>query len=155
MKNYFFKAALVGCLLILVCQPLRAAEDLVMGDELEKARAILAMESREAKELIATLNLKEAQALSSQMSYLMQQKDPSFNRALYIIQHIETLQATALAQKRLNNLLTVLGVVLGLLTLFFIYTLIEQRRLFGRLQTLVSDSNLQVADKTGEVYRGE
>lgn len=123
---------------------------------LERARSFLALEEAKLKEEIEKLNVDEAIELSTQIRYLARPTNPQIDRLAVVLQHLETLRATDLAQRRLDQLLLVLGCVLVLFAVFLIYVVVDQRRTVRELQSLLAnDPARRTETAQTPVYRGE
>lgn len=152
MKNLLSIIPYTICLLFILSpfQP-SAAED-----RLEPARQFLKLEPVAAKKQIETMSPTEASGLISQIRFLKKQTHPDLDHLYYLLEHLQTLKATALAQKRLNNLLWVLGLTLALFSIFFIYIIWDQRGAIAKLEALSSSIEEKTPTKKApEIYRGE
>ena len=143
----------------LVAQPAPYGETAkpAAGPDLSRARELLAMEGLAARAAIEQLSEQEAKELVTQVLYVARPGNPDLDRAFLLVQHLEAIRATALAQRRLNSLLWVVGLTLGLFTLFLIYVLFDQRRALRDMRAMMdSESGGSVDDiPPNLVYRGE
>ncbi len=122
-------------------------------EALREARRVMALQPEAAKKHIATLSPTEARNLLSQVRFIARKNNPDLDKVYYLVQHLETLKATDLAQRRLNNLLLVLGLTLLLFTAFLGYVILDQRRTMIRLKQMLG--NRASESPAGDVYRGE
>lgn len=124
--------------------------------DLARARAFLALDEAQLRTEVEKLNVDEAIALSTQIRFLARPQNPQIDRLAVVLQHLETLRATDLAQRRLDQLLLVLGCVLVLFAVFLIYVVIDQRRTVAALQALLASDPARPTDGArAPVYRGE
>ena len=129
--------------------------------ELDKARSYLTKDLETVREEFEKLSEKEAAVLITQLLHVTRKTNPDVDKVYELLKHLETLRATAQAQNRLNNLLTVLGFTLVLFTLFLIYVVFDQYRNFKKLRehlasdTGVNGSNNPDTKTASNVYRGE
>lgn len=125
------------------------------GPDLGRARELLAMEGLAAKEAIKDLSEAEARELVTQVLYLAREKNPDIDRVYLLVQHLEAIRATELAQRRLNSLLWVLGLTLALFGVFLIYVLFDQRRTLREVRALIDADSAAPQSPAAPVYRGE
>lgn len=124
--------------------------------DLARARSFLALDEAQLKTEVEKLNVDEAIELSTQIRYLARPQNPQIDRLAVVLQHLETLRATDLAQRRLDQLLLVLACVLTLFAAFLIYVIVDQRRTLRALQTLLAGDAARPADGArAPVYRGD
>ena len=126
----------------------------LQGQDLTEAKELLAMEPLQAKEKIESFTAEHARDLISQVRHIGREKYKDVDHLYLLLEHLSTLQATELAQKRLNNLLLVLGLTLALFTMFLIYVIVDQRRTLQKLRTVAGEAGAHQPDKP-QVYRGE
>ncbi len=140
---------------VLRAQP-AAAPDAAGAVDLSRARRLLAMEGLAAKEEIQHLNEDEAREVLSQIMFLARPGNPDLDRVYLLARHLEEIQATALAQRRLDSLLWVVGLTLLLFVLFLTYVLFDQRRAMRELRELLAEARDQAPQaRPVNVYRGE
>ena len=120
--------------------------------DLSAARELLAMPDQAAREQISRLTPEQAVALLSQVRAVARPQNPAVDRLTLLITHLERIRAVEREQRRLNNLLIVIGVILGLFWIFLAYVFFDQRRTLRALQ--VSRPGLETGPNS-EVYRGE
>lgn len=123
-------------------------------DRLAQAKDLLSMDLLPAKAKIETFNAEHARDLISQIRHLGREHYEDLDHLYLVLEHLSTLEATELAQKRLDNLLLVLGLTLALFTLFLIYVVMDQRKTLSKLHTIVAGIGVERGEKT-EIYRGE
>jgi len=119
---------------------------------LETGRKLLKMDAMEAKALIETMSESDASSALSQIRALARPANPDLDRAYYLLEHLERIRASELAQKRLNNLLLVIGTTMFLFIAYLTFILFSQRRILAKLGVTTSG---KPAEKRDTVYRGE
>lgn len=119
---------------------------------LETGRKLLKMDAMEAKALIETMSESDASSALSQIRALARPTNPDLDRAYYLLEHLERIRASELAQKRLNNLLLVIGTTMFLFIAYLTFILFSQRRILAKLGVTTSG---KPAEKRDTVYRGE
>lgn len=125
---------------------------LAQQPDLSAARELLAMPDQAAREAISKLTPEEAIALLSQVRAVARPRNPEVDRITLLITHLERIRAVEREQRRLNNLLIVIGVILGLFWIFLAYVFFDQRRTLRALQASRPESG---SGPIREVYRGE
>jgi len=110
------------------------------------------MDAMEAKALIETMSESDASSALSQIRALARPANPDLDRAYYLLEHLERIRASELAQKRLNNLLLVIGTTMFLFIAYLTFILFSQRRILAKLGVTTSG---KPAEKRDTVYRGE
>ena len=122
-----------------------------------EARQLLKMSAPKAYQKIKHLNAKQATRLISEIRYLSRAKNPDIDRLYPLMHHLANIQATTLAQKRLENLLWVIGSSLFLFCSFFVYVLITQKRALHWVMQAHSEqsSSQRKSQEQSLPYRGE
>ncbi len=124
--------------------------------DLARAREFLALDEARLKTEVEKLNVDEAIELSTQIRFLARPQNPQIDRLAVVLQHLETLRATDLAQRRLDQLLLVLACVLALFAVFLMYVVIDQRRTVRALQSLLANDQSAAAETArAPIYRGD
>lgn len=118
-----------------------------------QAGRYLQMNEKGAREYAEKLDPGAAAALLSQVRAQARPRNPDVDRLSYLVAHLESQHAVALAQKRLNNLLLVIGLTITLFATFLTYVLISQRRNLIRIHNLLVEK--PSGSTAGTVYRGE
>lgn len=142
----------VGILLLM--GGLRAApEDEIATDPVAaKAEALVKLAPRQQKDEIERLSVEDARSMRDYLIGKAIREDPSAGATFYLYEHLASIAAIDLAEKRLHKLLMVFVIVLGLFTGFFIYLLIAQNRLIKRLS---QNQPSEGAIRSSPVYRGD
>lgn len=136
-----------------VAHPLRAQT--AAEKELESTKALLALDAPQMKARIESMSGEEASRVLSQIRFLVRDKNPDVDRIYYVMEHLESVRASDLAQRRLNNLLLVIALTLTLFVGYMIFLHVDQRRAVKRMEAILSGTS-GGADKTKPaVYRGE
>ena len=117
-----------------------------------KADEIQMMNPRMAREAIRALDESTALSIYDIMVARAGEKGVG-PQTFYLAEHIQLLRATEASQKRLESLIWVLGLTLLLFAGYLTYVLIDQRRIYGKLQALQNSSPVREAERT--VYTGE
>lgn len=130
--------------------PLEPAASLEQAQR--QARQYMALPPAAAREFALGLGSAEAAALLSQVRTIARERNPDVDRLAYLIAQLESQRATELAQLRLNNLLLVILLTVGLLGAFLTYMLFAQRQALSRLAKVVPKEGPK--QTAGEVYRG-
>ncbi|MBI3396580.1 MAG: hypothetical protein HY042_12135, partial [Spirochaetia bacterium] len=81
-------------------------------------------------------------------------RNPDLDKIVYVLEHAESIRATALAQRRLNNLLIVLVGTLLLFAGYLLFVSFEQRRVIKRLEKVASGRVAQEPERK-KVFRGD
>ncbi len=125
--------------------------------ELQTLRAdavrYLELDPKAAREHAGRLSAVQAAALLSQVQLLARTRNPDIDRLSYLVRQLEEQRATEVAQRRLDNLLLVIGLSLVLFTGFLVYVLLQQRRDLARAAQLLARHTPNAG--SGPVYRGE
>ena len=132
---------------------LRAAPPTAADTRAEAVR-YLHLDDKTAREYAQNLDPTTAAALLSQVRAEARTRNPDVDRLSYLIAHLESQHAIALAQKRLNNLLLVIGLTVGLFAAFLSYLLISQKKSFSRIALLMARPPAPDT-RPAAVYRGE
>lgn len=122
--------------------------------KMEVASRLLKMTPEEAKKQIEKMSVKETAVMITQIRFITRKHNRDMDRVYYLLKHLESIKANALAQKRLNNLLWVLAISVGLFSAFLIYIILDQKKAIGSLQKLLSGSEENVS-RANTVYRGD
>lgn len=128
---------------------------LLLKSEMEESRKLLTLPLQEALSMIKKLSTAEAAVRTSQIRYLARKRNPDIDRLYIILRHLETLRATELAQRRLDNLLWVIAMSLLLFSSFLFYIYINQRRAFRDIQNIVKKQKDSSTALKPSLYRGE
>lgn len=126
-----------------------------MGPDLGPAKELLKMDEAAAKEEIKKLSESETKAIITQVIYLSRAKNPDIDHLYYLLDHLETVRATALAQRRLDNLLIVFFLTLALFTGILIYTIADQRSSIKKLTLLLNAQDRSSRKENPGVYKGK
>lgn len=106
----------------------------------------------QSKEIIEKLSEEEAASVISQLRFMTRDRNPDLDKFVYLIEHLETIRATSLAQERLNKLLLVIAATTVLLAAFLGYTVYDQRRILRALSSLQQPPP---KEKPSSIYRGD
>ncbi|MCB1327280.1 MAG: hypothetical protein H7A21_19610 [Spirochaetales bacterium] len=142
----------IFCVCIIGLMAFPSLPALAQQPDLSAARELLAMPDQAAREAISKLTPEEAIALLSQVRAVARPRNPEVDRITLLITHLERIRAVEREQRRLNNLLIVIGVILGLFWIFLAYVFFDQRRTLRALQASRPESG---SGPIREVYRGE
>lgn len=103
--------------------------------ELEKKlNYILDLESLERKEYLEQLPQQELETLLSYIKYKYIQKDKNIESVFQIYDIVSNQKGIELSQKRLNNLLWVIGITLFLFSSFVSYVFIQQNKILKHIE---------------------
>jgi len=122
-------------------------------ESLKTAKKFLAMDPVTLKAEVENLNANQAAELISQIRYLVKENNPDLDKIYPVLEHLASLKAAELEQKRLNNLLLVIGVIILLFSIYLTYILFDQRKSIAKMQLLLSTETENKVKKK-EVYRG-
>ncbi len=121
--------------------------------DLSQAQELLKMPVEQANEKIKYMNPNQTAELISKIRHIARPKNPDMDRLYLLIRHLANIQSTALAQKRLENLLWVIGLSLFLFCSFLVYILITQKQV---MNLLTKATKQKTTTKTkNPLYRGE
>lgn len=123
-------------------------------ESIKRAKTFLAMDPVTLKAEVENLNAAEAAELISQIRFLVRDNNPDVDKIYPVLEHLASLKAAELEQKRLNNLLLVIAVVILLFSIYLTYILMDQRKSLVRVQLLLS-TETEKKGKKKEVYRGD
>lgn len=119
----------------------------------QKADALLQLSPAEQKEEILKLSTAEAEALMNALSRRVVAKNADAAAVFYLYEHLASLDAMALAQKRLERLLAVFVITMLLFVGYLIFLNVQQNRIVKALQQRPIDR--KETPDTVQVYRGE
>lgn len=122
---------------------------------LEHTRRYLSLPPKEFKAATARLSPQEAENLISQIIHLRSKRNPDLVRLHQILRHLETIRATALAQKRLNRLLLVLITILFIFSGVLIHTSLTQRRILKKILSAQSGRDVTGSEIVGQAFTGQ
>ena len=125
------------------------------GPGIEESRKLLSLPPQAAIAAIKNLSAAMATIRVSQIRHLVRKHNPDIDRVYLILRHLEELRATALAQKRLNNLLWVIALCFSLFSSFLFYVYISQRRALREVEAITKKQKAARAVPASPVYRGE
>lgn len=129
-----WKIVLVWIALMLAGQLAAAPhEEVQMDDVAVRSESLLRMDAAQQKAEIERLSLEDARALRDYLRGRAIQTDPSAGATFYLYEHLATIGAIDLAEKRLHKLVLVFTIVLVLFSSFMVYLLVTQNRLIKRL----------------------
>ncbi len=94
------------------------------------AKSILEKPITKSLEDIKNLDVDTATSVLSQVRSLLRKNNPDLDRVYLILSHLENMQATALAQKRLHNLVIVIFLSLFLFSSFLFYSWWDQKKMY-------------------------
>lgn len=117
------------------------------------SRRLLKLPSQQAIQEIKKMTAKQADRYISEIRFLVRKDNPDLDRVYLILRHLESLKATALSQKRLNNLLWVIAISLFLFSSFLFYIYLNQRSVLKHLEKEGQKEKKEQVPKT--IYRGE
>lgn len=120
----------------------------------EQADALLALSPAAQKEQILKMSASEAEVLMNTLSRRARSKNPEVTPVFYLYEHLASLNAIELAQKRLNRLLAVFVITLLLFVAYLIYLLIQQNQIVKMLRSYHPTSEKRLTEPP-DVYRGE
>ncbi len=123
--------------------------------ELETTRALLAMDAGQMKARIESMSGEEAARVLSQVRFIVKDKNPDADKIYYVLEHLESVRASELAQRRLNNLLLVIVLTLTLFVGYMLFLHVDQRRAVRRMEAILAGSTRPAAKGERSVYRGE
>lgn len=110
------------------------AETIDKAELEKKLNYILDLESLERKEYLEQLPQQELEALLSYIKYKYIQKDKNIESVFQIYDIVSNQKGIELSQKRLNNLLWVIGITLFLFSSFVSYVFIQQNKILKHLE---------------------
>jgi quinol-cytochrome oxidoreductase complex cytochrome b subunit len=119
----------------------------------DRADALLALSPADQKEAIKKLTPEEAKALMNTLSRRALAKDPAIAPVFYLYEHLAALDATDLAQKRLNRLLVVFVITLVLFVAYLLYLLFQQNQIVRLLSAQKTQEDR--SEEPVKVYRGD
>lgn len=122
-----------------------------------QAEDLMSMPATQAREKIKSMNLSQAMSIYDLMVQEAQKKGVG-PQVFYAAEQIQLLKATADSQKRLESLIWVIVLTLVLFAGYLTYVLLDQRRLYRRMQELRSSPRTgadRTASEVSEIYRGE
>ena len=124
---------------------------------MEKSRALLRLPPKDALSLIQKLSPSAAALHLSQIRYIARRRNPDIDRLYFLVRHLESLSATDLAQRRLNNLLWVIAFSLLLFSVFLFYIYMNQRRALEDMKAVLAEKKKERQKKSAQepIYRGE
>lgn len=126
----------------LIANPLSAAEYLSLPDHVARERA-------------GALSAEETIQLLADVRQQIRPRNPDLDRVYLAIEHLESLRATQIAQKRVDRLALAVGVGLLLIVAFQLWIFLDQRRQIQSLQRWIAASPGSNDEKRTTVYRGE
>lgn len=115
---------------------------------------LMQLSDKEALLAIEKLKPQTARELLSQIRHAYRKNNPQLDKLYYLLKHLERLQATSLAQKRLKNLLWVIGLTWLIFSIFFAYIMIDQKRIGRKFQKKLQNQAL-TKETHAQIYRGE
>ena len=115
------------------------------------SKKLLRLSPKETIEEIKGFNIQKIKTSISQIRYLTRDRNPDIDRLYLLLKALENLEATKLAQKRLNNLLWVIGLSLLLFSSFLFYLWWDQKKCWQRLEK----AEKVKPSKPKEVYKGD
>ncbi len=129
---------------------------------LEEAKKILEVSSLKDKKSngvitkIKKLKSEEAKKMISAIRYVSRSRNPDMDHLYLVLRHLAGIEANALAQKRLQNLLWVIGLSLFLFSSFLVYVFIEQKQAMKLIKEIRQKEKEEVHVKEDDrIYRGE
>lgn len=120
----------------------------------EQADALLALSPAAQKEQILKMSASEAEALMSTLSRRALAKNPEAAPVFYLYEHLASLDAIELAQKRLDRLLAVFVVTLLLFVAYLLFLLMQQNKIVKTLRSQHPTAEGRPVEQV-KVYRGE
>lgn len=120
----------------------------------EQADALLALSPASQKEQILKMSASEAEALMSTLSRRTLTKNPEAAPVFYLYEHLASLDAIELAQKRLDRLLAVFVVTLLLFVAYLLFLLMQQNKIVKMLRSHRPTAEGRLTEPV-KVYRGE
>jgi|GEM_PF-2316267 len=120
----------------------------------DQADSLLALSPAAQKEQILKMSASEAEALMSTLSRRTLAKNPEAAPVFYLYEHLASLDAIELAQKRLDRLLAVFVVTLLLFVGYLLFLLIQQNKIVRTLRSRQPAGEERAAEQV-KVYRGE
>lgn len=120
----------------------------------EQADALLSLNPAAQKEQILKMSASEAEALMSTLSRRVLAKSPDAAPVFYLYEHLASLDAIELAQKRLDRLLAVFVITLLLFIAYLLFLLMQQNKIVKTLQLQQPKAEGRLTEPV-KVYRGE
>lgn len=165
LHTFFKYPTLLFCSLIFLATGLNAQEDPEPAQNtttqreaaIARANRFLKMDDAKAKAYSAKLTPLQARALMSQLLNLKRSQNPELDRIVVLIQHLDNIRASELAQARLDKLFIVIAMVLMLFSIYLLVLLIDQRRTLKDMQHLVKNSQKSAPGQKQadtEIFRG-
>ncbi|MCB1138410.1 MAG: hypothetical protein KDK23_06610 [Leptospiraceae bacterium] len=152
---------MVGLLVCLIAmKPASAESPMEQPDKREElnrqANELRSMSAAEARERIKSMNLSQAMSIYDLLVQDAQQRGVG-PQVFYAAEQIQLLKATADSQKRLESLIWVIVLTLILFSGYLTYVLVDQRRLYKRMEELRSSAarSGNGPSAPADVYRGE
>lgn len=127
-------------------------EEIQTDDVAARSESLLRMEAAQQKAEIERLSLEDARALRDHLRGKAIQADRSAGATFYLYEHLATIAAIDLAEKRLHKLVLVFAIVLILFSSFLVYLLVAQNRLIKRL---AQGQRSEGPAASSSVYRGD
>ncbi len=110
-------------------------------NEEQVARELLNLPPSKMLEAIEGLPSSDAGVISSHIRNILRSSNPDLDRSYFLLRHLERLQATDLAQKRLNSLLSVIFLSLSVFMSFMVYVFFDQRKSIAIMKELIQKKN--------------
>src|SRR5262245_35694153 len=127
--NLAIKTALIGTLCaIALSGTIAAPQTPEQPDRLKNARDFLKLDLKGAEEFANKLSPEETRSLQSQILQLSKARNPDVEKLNYLLLHLASLNANALGQTRLNNLLLVIMLTVILFSAFLFFVFWNQRK---------------------------
>lgn len=155
MENHMGQSKIVLVVIAMVLSGGLAAaphEEIQTDDVAAKSASLLQMEAAQQKAEIERLSIEEARALRDYLRGKAIQADRSAGATFYLYEHLATIAAIDLAEKRLHKLFLVFAIVLVLFSSFLGYLLVAQNRLIRRL---AQGQRAERQAGSPSVYRGD
>ena len=120
-----------------------------------RARHFLSLDNAAAREYTKQMSPEQAKALMTQVLNLKRQTNPDLDRMLVLVQHLDNIRASELAQARLDKLLLVLSLVLVLFSLYLLFLVLDQKRTLQKMQHMLEQSGaVDQKQADNQVFRG-
>ncbi len=128
----------------LTLHSLHAQENTQEQNILSDARAYLKLSKEEALKHSKKITPENAEELLTQVRFISRQTNPQIDHVYFLLQKLENRVAVDLSQRRLQNLLWVIGLTLFFFSCFLIYIIYAQHKNFASVQQLLKAHGLDL-----------
>ncbi|MBX7058627.1 MAG: hypothetical protein K1X75_11225 [Leptospirales bacterium] len=117
------------------------------------AESFLNLPDEQAREQVGRLTPEEINDLISALRLHVRRSNPDLDRFYLAMEHLESMRATEIAQKRVDRLALAFACMFALIVAFQGWIFIDQRRLTRRLAE--KETSPARGSQRDEIYRGE